>query len=87
MIKVSIMGREKPMRKNEAVSVALTAYGFLSQSEISAIISKIAEVFSSHTPGDTEDLFYSVILGALDFHENGKENSIEIEYRPEEKDQ
>ena len=87
MIKVSIMGREKPSEKNEVVSVALTDYGFLSQSEISAIISKIAEVFSSHVPGDTEDLFYSVILGALDFHENKKENSIEIDYRPEEKDQ
>lgn len=87
MVKVTIIGRENPMRKNEMVSVALSTYGFLSQTEISAIISKIAEVFSSHIPGDTEDLFYSVILGALDFHENGKENSIEIDYRPEEKDQ
>ena len=50
MIKVSIMGREKPMEKNEGVSVALMAYGFLSQVEVSAIISKIAEVFSSRAP-------------------------------------
>lgn len=87
MIKVSIMGREKPMEKNEGVSVALMAYGFLSQVEVSAIICKIAEVFSSRAPGDKEDLFYSVILGALDFHEHKEENSIEIDYRPEEKDQ
>jgi len=87
MVKVSIMGRENPMQKNEAVTVALSTYGYLSQSEVSAIICKIAEVFSSHAPGDTENLFYSVILGALDLHENKKENSIEIDYRPEEKDQ
>lgn len=84
MIKVSIIGREKPMGKNEGVKVALMCYGFLSQREVSAIINKIAEVFSRHATGVEEDTYYETILGALDFHESDNENSIEFDYRPDE---